>query len=353
VASFDYGNARLRAKISRMLSIESLESLADLKTIDRLISALVKTSYQRSIEHGLTITHGLACLQEAFDFELEQMTKDLLRFYQDEAQKEIQILLEQQDLKNVKVILRGIYQKVNYEDIIGSLSGIGTIPINTLSQLARSTSLQELFSKMLVFHLSESEPLFLHLSEINNIPLSKLEMVLEKWFFKNILEEFNRQGEKAWLFREYFAIEADITNLNTVLRFLSSPESRIVIQENIEEFFVEPGHISRNELKHILEKGNLSRKIFKVKYSNYNPFLAHAQDSFNKDHLLSNFENWMEVYKLNWAARLSSRYPLGIGVPISYIVRKISEARNLRWISHSINFGINPEYIKANLMRVI
>jgi vacuolar-type H+-ATPase subunit C/Vma6 len=349
---FDYGNARLRARISRMLSMESLESYANIKSIDRLISILIKTKYQRSIEHALTITQGLACLQEAFDYELEQMNNDLSKFYQSEANREIKILLKLQDLRNIKVILRGIHRNVEPEEIIGSLSGLGRIPINILTQLAHSISLQELLSKMLIFHLDESEPLFLHTTEINNMDFPKLETILEKWFFENMLKKLSGKQDRTGLIREYFAIEADVTNLNTALRFLTFPESKIVVRENIEDFFVDLGHISKRELKQISEKNDLSTIKFKVNYSEYNPYLLRAQENYKQDHQLSHFDYEMESYKVNWAAKLTYRNPLGIGVPISFLVRKLNEIRNLRWISYGINFGIQPDNIKANLMRV-
>ena len=43
MALYDYGNTRLRARISRLQSIQTLESFSDLTSIDSFVSSLTKT----------------------------------------------------------------------------------------------------------------------------------------------------------------------------------------------------------------------------------------------------------------------------------------------------------------------
>ena len=59
MADFDYGNARLRAMKSRLLSRSALEALAETETIKGLILALAKTPYERSIEAALVRSSGM------------------------------------------------------------------------------------------------------------------------------------------------------------------------------------------------------------------------------------------------------------------------------------------------------
>ena len=73
MALYDYGNTRLRARLSRLQSIETLETFSDLTSIDSLISALTKTSYQESIETALTYAHGYSCVAEAMRSELNRL----------------------------------------------------------------------------------------------------------------------------------------------------------------------------------------------------------------------------------------------------------------------------------------
>ena len=50
--SYDYGNARLRAMKSRLLSRPEMEALAQVGSVQALINALVKSAYRKAIEEA-------------------------------------------------------------------------------------------------------------------------------------------------------------------------------------------------------------------------------------------------------------------------------------------------------------
>jgi vacuolar-type H+-ATPase subunit C/Vma6 len=65
MSGYDYGNARLRAMKSRLLSGRDLEALAEIGSLDGLIAALAKTVYRETVEIALVRASGLACVNEA------------------------------------------------------------------------------------------------------------------------------------------------------------------------------------------------------------------------------------------------------------------------------------------------
>mgnify|MGYP001559071884 CR=1 FL=1 len=69
MSDFDYGNARLRAMKSRLLSRRTLESLAEAASVQGLITALTNTAYREAVEAALARSTvelaGMDCLAEA------------------------------------------------------------------------------------------------------------------------------------------------------------------------------------------------------------------------------------------------------------------------------------------------
>lgn len=353
MALYDYGNTRLRARISRLQSLQTLESFSDLTSIDRLISSLTKTPYKESIETALTYAHGYACIAEAMRREMESIVDDLNRFFQGDALEKVQVMFRRMDLLNIKTILRGLSHKASIEDVTGSFSPLGTIPTPILVQIAKSKDVYEAISRIAVYQLPVAEPLMVLKAKHTELNSSQIELALEKWYFTQIKEELKGVSEDIRILQEYYAIEADIVNLNTALRILDSSEGYKNLENEPLSFFVETGNIKYSMLCAIIRMKNVEQAIqllFSMKYGKY---LKKALDCYRDTSLLSEFENQMHVYAIKWLASLPRLYPLGIGVPMGYAALKKNEIRNLRWIAKGIQSGFEPAYIKENLESIL
>ena len=56
MSDYDYGNARLRAMKSRLLSWRELETLINIDNLQGLIAALTKTAYRKPVEAALALS---------------------------------------------------------------------------------------------------------------------------------------------------------------------------------------------------------------------------------------------------------------------------------------------------------
>ena len=353
MALYDYGNTRLRARISRLQSVRTLESFSDLTSIDSLVSSLTRTPYKESIEAALTYAHGYACIAEAMRREMEKTANDLMRFYQGDAHQKVNIIFMRMDLLNIKAILRGLSHKAHIEDVTGSFSPMGTIPNPILLQIAKSKDVYEAISRVIVYQLPVATPLMELKAKHQKLNSSDIELALEKWYFKQIKEILKGTSEDVRILREYYALEADIVNLNTVLRFVDSPEGVERMEKNIRHYLIEPGNLSLHTLLTFSKMSNVEQAVQSLFPTKYGKYLKKALDCYRDTNLLSEFENQMRMYSLKWLEGLPKLYPLGIGVPLGYATMKKSEIRNIRWIAKGIQSGFEPAYIKENLERVL
>jgi len=352
MALFDYGNTRLRARISRQFSISMLESFSDLTTIDSFISTLTKTAYKESLESALTFAHGYACVTLAMQSEMGKIYDDLHLFYQDEVRKLIEVIFIRDDLESMKAIVRGLAHHSPLDSIINSFPPLGSISRVILTKLASSKDLDEAITKSAIFNLPVAEPLMNLRAKKDQLNSSEVELVLENWYFSMVADNLKGNSENINLLREFYAIEADITNLNTLLRVISIPENLDKLELDFQDYLVADGNIKKDIFIKLLATTSVEKMIYGLLSTKYGGYLRKGLSCFRETKNLSEFENQMRMYMLNWLARLPRQYPLGIGVPLGYVARKKSEVRNLRWIANGIETGFEATYIKENLERV-
>lgn len=351
MALFDYGNTRLRARLSNLFPIETLESLSELTAIDSFISTLSKSTYKQSIETALTFAHGYPCVTQALRIEMEEMVRELNKFYRDDALEKIQTIFVQDDLNNLKAIIRGISHGVQLEEILNSFSPLGSIPQPILTQLAKTKNVDELISKTVAFGLDISQLLVQLRAHKEHLKSSDIELELVKWYFSQIKRLVDNPGEDYKLLKDFYAIEADIINLNLLFRMVEAPESDQKLKDDFSNYLVDMGNISKNKIIQLLKMQSVekvARDLFSTRYSSY---FVKALECYRDTGRLSEFENQIRMYQLDSLAALPKSKPLGIGVPMGYIARKKSEVRNLRWIAKGIDSGFVAEFIKENLER--
>jgi len=349
---YDYGNTRLRARLSQIQPIGTLEGFAYLTSVDSLISALTKTSYQASIETALTYAHGYTCIAESMRRELSMIVADLYRFYDGDARRKISGIFKRNDLLNIKAILRGLSHEAHLEDVTAAFSPLGTIPEAVLVQIAKSKDVHEAISRIVVYQLPEAKPLMELKALHQQLDSSQIELALEKWYFKQVRDGLGGNLEENRILREYYAIEADIVNLNNILRLTGSAGAYARLGGNIQDYLVDAGNISEKKIAALTRSSSVEEVIKSLAGSQYGAFLQRALKAYAENGRLSEFETQMRMYALNWLGGLPKLNPLGIGVPLGYAAIKRSEIRNIRWIAKGIQSCFDPAEIKNNLERV-
>ena len=346
---YDYGNTRLRARISSFFSIQTLESFADLTSIDSLISQLSKSHYKKSIESSLTHADGMTCIMQAIRQEYSNIRFNLERYYEPALWEKIRIIFLRTDMQNIKSIFRGIAHNAGMDNIANSLSPLGITPENMLISIARSKNVQEAIDKTVVFGLGFADELIKLKTSEEPCESSEIERTLELWYFKKVGAIFSSNDENTKLIRKLNMIEADIVNLNILLRFVNAPSSPDLDNESIDYYLIDGCSFSRDLFLKLSHETTVKNAITHLPPNPYNDYLVGAVDQFEETGLLSVFENKMRMYKLKWLSQLPKQHPFGIGVPMGYVALKESEIRNIRWIAKGIYSGFEPDFIKNNI----
>lgn len=350
MTNFDYGNARIRAMKSRLLSRQELGALAEVGTVTGLLNALTKTAYRTSIEAALVQLTGLAALNKALQLEWVQTVGCIGRFFTDEAAKQVKLLLRRYDVDNVKAVLRGVSQHISADEIVVQTLPVGTLAAADLSALARAEGVRAVVDLLATWRNPLAAPLLVLQTKRPFTDLFEMELVLEQWYYAR------ETAVSAPPFLLYsLQLEADITNLLTLLRQVGSPEAKDLLNQRfgastLTPLLVGPGKISFQLLNQAASQPTFGQAIAALAGTPYHAVLTHALPIYTATHRLTVFELALTRYRLQQAASWVVRDPLGIGVVAGYLVLKTAEIANLRRIAQGIEIGLTAEGIHADLL---
>lgn len=351
---YEYGNARLRVMKSRLLSRRTLNELAETGSLQGLIAALTKTAYQKSIEAALTRFTGMNCIDEALHTDLIATIGAIGNFYHEETRKLIALLLRSYDIENLKTILRGLSRNVPSGEIIPLLLPIGDLKINTLRELARLNNTREAIDLIASQSLPFASPLLKLRAERPGAETFEMELALDQWHFDGGQQTLRSQAGEDGLLNLAFALDADLANVLTALRFAHAPREREVLRERMRteeplSFFIKAGRIPFETLSSAARYDSVSPAVEALAGTKFGPALRAGFEIYSRSNRLSDIEKKLKQFRLMQLAQMIDKDPLGIGVPLGYVALKVSEVGNIRWIAHGLDLELTPDAIQAEL----
>jgi len=354
MSDFDYGNARLHALKSRLLSLNELETLADNANLSGLIAALAQTSYRKPVEAALTRASGLECINEALRLDLTQTLGNIRSFFQDNAHDMAAIVLRIYDIHNLKTILRGLTKNISPGDILPVLLPVGDLDYFTLADLTRTSGPRGAIDMLASMNLPISQPLLRLRVEHPGADVFDMELALDQWYFRDANTYLKNSAQTDEALFATLKLDADIVNLLTVLRFAHAPTERKLLGnrsglQDTQHLFVGPGRLSFATLSRAASEDTVKAAVETLAGTLYEDPLRKGLQAYAQSNRVSSFEKQLKKFRLDWARRLIAKDPLGIGVLIGYLALKINEVSNIRWIANSINLGLKPNAIRTEL----
>ncbi len=351
MSGYDYGNARLRAMKSRLLSGHELEALAEIRNLDSLIAALAKTVYRRVIETAIVRASDLACVTEALRLDMMDTLGRVHGFYSGEEHDMVAVILLSYDLHNVKTILRGLAKNAPLNEIRTALVPVGELTENTLAALAKAADPRAAIDLLASMGFRIAHPLLSLRTRRPGVTTPEMELELDRWYFQEARQALPYEDG---VMASALNLEADVVNLLTALRFVHKPSERDVLRswldtDDLRLLFVGPGSLSFDTLAQMGRQDNPDDALALLAGTPYRAPLEAALDPYRRSRRLSEFESQLRRLRLQRLAGLIVNDPLGIGVPLGYFALKTNELSNIRWIAQGIHLGLDPRAIKQEL----
>ena len=182
MAGYDYGNARLRAMKSRLLTRSELEKMAEAGNLQALVAELAKTSYRWPVEASLARVSGLECISVALHGDLESTIEKIRRFYCNRAGEMVDIVLRAYDIRNLKTILRGLSKHALPGEILFSVLPASELTPGILSELSRAADPRDAIDLLATMALPFAHPLLRLRGEWPEAGIPEMELALDQWY---------------------------------------------------------------------------------------------------------------------------------------------------------------------------
>ena len=179
-----------------------------------------------------------------------------------------------------------------------------------------------------------------------------MEVALDRWYFDTTLA-----GAGHTTLREAVILEADVTNMLTVLRLVGVPDVPTILRErlgaaDVTRLFVGPGQIPFALLVKAAQRETIPDAVDTLAVTVNGATLTAALPAYAASAHLSVFERALAQQQLRHAAGLVASDPLGIGVLQGYAALKTNEIANLRAIAQGLLLGERPDRIRSELMLI-
>jgi vacuolar-type H+-ATPase subunit C/Vma6 len=354
MSGYDYGNARLRAMKSRLLSRQDLEGLAQAGSINGLIAGLTKTPYQKPLESALARSSGINSIATAVRDELVGSLGKVQSFFTEEAGEMVALALQTYDIHNLKAILRGLSRNARPDEIMATLLPVGELKSSLLVELVRALDPRAAIDHLASLNSRFAQPLLQLRSQHPGADTPWMELALEQWSFLEAQNTLQREDRDAEILSEAIKMEADLTNLGTVLRFAHTPEERKLVrewlgEEDLRPLLLGPGFLPFDLLVQAGMQDALDAAAACFDGTAYADSLRTGMKVYAQTGRLSDLERQLRRFRLNWLAGQIIADPLGIGMVLGYCALKVNEVSNLRWVAQGIQMGLNRREIQANL----
>jgi V/A-type H+-transporting ATPase subunit C len=347
-AAYDYGNARIRALKSALLSGTRYRELMDLD-LDGLLAALGDTPYQPDVLAATPRHEGVRLVYEALRLNLSRTLVQMAAWYEGEAAEAIALLLGRWDLRNLRAVLRGQFARRPLDEIEAILVPAGTVTESILTELATQADLRTTIEMMMVWGVPDAKTARAVLAAWPEFEASgdfqALERVLERSRSEYVAAAVDRHDPTL---AAVLKAEVDQVNILTMLRLLDQGEGPWDAVDPIERL-LSGGAIPIPTLLRASAADDRAAATAELGAA-ARPWLP-ALSRWAESGDLVGLAGDLEAKTTTAAASLfSTSDPLGLGTPIAYVWAKENEVRNLRTIAAGLDAGLPPELIETELV---
>lgn len=351
VDDYGYLNARVRAWKSKLFGRGMYEELLTKPDLFTIGLVLQKTPYGPDLEevtgHPLTGAEGF---DRGIRRNLSRTLQQLYAMTGEKPRELTAIVVSRWDIHNLKAILRGKHGRASAEEILGSLVPAGRLGEPLLKELANALDVEGVISLLATWGIGLAGPLQGALEAFRRtMEPGVLEMALNHHYYRGTVTTLScDDDENSAKVVKNLRREIDLINVRTALSLLGEA----VPQGREPEYFL-PGGIEIT----------LPRFTILARAQEMEPFLsglrgtrigagleAKATQFAITDPLVA--EGLIDQLQMEEGAAWFLRDPLGIGIIIGYLWKKVAEVANLRWIVQGKGIGMPVEEIRRELIIV-
>jgi len=320
---YAYPNARVRARMGRLLDEKQLSEIVEADNLDEV------KNYLRGLPEYAKYIDQYP-LEKALDAQLAE-TYDMVAGMAPGAIKSVfKVLLQRWDVRNIKSIIAAKEAGLSREETENLIVPFGELK-DSLDKLIDTKNVTEIINGLegteYAHVLDDALPSYEKTGMI--LPL---EAALDKYFLENLLvAAANPEDESGRVLHSFIGAQVDTTSLSIILR----AKAEGLTYDDIQPYIVSNGYQLREwKLKDLMDADDVNNVISSLEGTDYSQ-ITEILPEYSKTGSVSAFETALDEQIRQTAKDISLKMPFGIGPMIGFLTKKEKEIRNLKVITRA------------------
>lgn len=341
--SYEFLNTRVRAMSRELLSAEFYEEILSVSGEEPLIDVLLDSSYAADLREALTVSGGVRALESAIRRNVRRVLAKVRDSAVGDPKRPVEAQLARWDVGNIIALVRGKSSGATEGEILRATLPVAEYDEVQLAELAAERDVASIADALTSWNyqfafLARRVLLELRAAE----EIVSVEQRLYRAYFSWTLG-----GESDEVLRGLMRIQIDLQNVLSALRTVRYRE----IDRVPPEFLPIPGgKLPPDRLERLITARRLEDAFEVLSDTYFEEGVERGILAFGQAHRLSIMERFLETVVIGAGARLFRGDPLGAGVPLGFIWRKINEFLNLRILIRGKAYDIPSNTIREELL---
>jgi vacuolar-type H+-ATPase subunit C/Vma6 len=351
MSGYEYGNTRLRAMRSRLLTRSDLLDLAAAGTLDRMLARLADTAYAADVEAALLRGRGISRLDRAVRSHLGGTLRRMASFYDGRPRQMVDLLLARWDLTNLEILIRLAHASSVTVDPSAVLVPAGRIGAAQLAEMAAQRDVRSLVDLMIAWDIpSEQSSLQLLRARsdyVTNGDITAIEVAVASVFANHLIDTLKERSDKA---AEVLRAELDARNLEIALRLRAARLAGEQVLTVPERRYL-PGGLGPVEIWGLIAETDDPRAVVDLA-SRHGPVQGweEAVSAWAESGSSIELRDRLQRAVTTVATSLFvSGDPLDFDIPVAFTFAKEAEARNLHLVGRGIVHQLSPAALEERL----
>lgn len=344
LGTYAYLNAKLRAKLSKLISPEEYEKLLRAADVNAVLDVLRQTEYREGLEN-VGSAQDLVRAEAALLGHLILCHREVAAHSKGAVRKFVEELMRKYEVENLKVILRA-WSAHEATDFIRREAICNEIPLDAI---LKAETIEEVI--VLLGDTPYRKPLAEARERYKRTgSVFYLEVALDKELYEatwGAIGELSPRDRGIAL--KLIGIEIDILNINSILR--SKRYYNLGLAE-ILGLMIPGGFQIKEELVREVYPGRDHASLISALLTGVYGALPHSLRTEKEVQALHMLEGLLKETYAQQLRRALGGFPFTIGTAIAYLRLKKMEVSNIITILNAKAFNLPPEDISANLVRV-
>ena len=342
-------NAKLRARISNILSDEVLEQMMKARSLPEAIRVLHDTPFQ-IIEEVYNRTGDLKLAElELYRKEIS-LYHELERYLRGDVLDFVKALTRKYEVENLKAALRLWFdrsvRKRNIDDYTGYLFRETihyNLHVDEIINVETIEGVIDILSGTPYAQIIKDNAGELEITRT----LFSIETALDRYFYKHLNEKSKKLEKPDFdITKRMVGVEIDMENISWLIRFRDF--YKMTMADALKNMIPYGHHLDQKALEEAFSTGDsadIIKNLISKKYTNLSSMLGiQSSDNQGKLVLVSRLLDQIILYEVK---KVKGGYPFNIGIVLAYFVLKKNEMRKVMTILNAKYYNIKQDRIKS------